>query len=736
MIISKINNLASEPKDLGIEAYVTYVETGVTQDLILKIRTEKDKDKRTELKKGLPAVIFGGVFKGNRQKSSLVEKTGYIGLDIDDLDVSELNQVRKTLENDQYSMIVNVSAGGKGFCVVVKYKVANDFSETFAAIEKYYAETYGIVLDTACKDVNRLRFISYDPDIFHNTKSKTWTKIFKEENVKKHDKIIFVKSDFDEIIKEVQTKNIDLSDDDYAKYRSLGFAISDAFGENGRDYFHIICQAGGKYKVTDTDRHYTNFCKAKGHGITISTFYHFCKEKGVSTYSEQTKTIIKQAARGKRQGTDVESIVDHLEKFEDVGIEQSKEIIEQVYNSNFNFVKAIQLSEDKNDTEIIAEFIIEEFNLKQNEITRNLEKNGVAMKTRDLNSCYIDTKIALGDTNVFRGDFDSILFSDRTPIYNPIVEFLKEHEETEIKEDLIKTLSETFEVSSKEQALYNYSFIKKWFVGMVGTALKKEVSPLSLVLCGDVQGTGKTEWYRRLLPSDLKSLYAESKLDAGKDDEILMTQKILIMDDEFGGKSKKDEKRFKEITSKQIFNLREPYGKANVDLERLATLCGTTNEIAILSDPTGNRRLLPILIKTINHKLYNSIDKDLLFVQAYREIQKGFDYSLTKKEIKLLNDSTSEFEQVDQVEELFQLYFSDDSSYGNLEYLTNTEILARIQNISNMKTGTSKRLGQILKKLGFKQLTKRINGTPKKVYEVYSINRKPVDPFPFQEPTF
>ena len=208
------------------------------------------------------------------------------------------------------------------------------------------------------------------------------------------------------------------------------------------------------------------------------------------------------------------------------------------------------------------------------------------------------------------------------------------------------------------------------------------------------------------------------------------------MDDEFGGKSKKDEKRFKEITSKQIFNLREPYGKANVDLERLATLCGTTNEMAILSDPTGNRRLLPILIKTINHKLYNSIDKDLLFVQAYREIQKGFDYSLTKEEIKLLNDSTSDFEQVDQVEELFQLYFSDDSSYGNIEYLTNTEILSRIQNISNMKIGTSKRLGQILKKLGFKQINKRINGVPKKVYEVFSVNRKPVDPFPFQEPTF
>jgi predicted P-loop ATPase len=400
------------------------------------------------------------------------------------------------------------------------------------------------------------------------------------------------------------------------------------------------------------------------------------------------------------------------------------------------FITPISISEDKNDTEIVAEFISEEFDLKQNEITRNLEKRGVAMKTRDLNSCYIDTKIALGDINVFRGDFDSILFSDRTPIYNPIIEFIKENEDAVIEEDLILKLSKTFKVDSEDEGFYNHLFVKKWFIGMVGTALKRGVSPLALVLCGDVHGTGKTEWYRRLLPNDLKSLYAESKLDAGKDDEILMTQKILIMDDEFGGKSKKDEKRFKEITSKKIFNLREPYGKANVDLERLATLCGTTNELAVLSDPTGNRRLLPILIKSINHSLYNSIDKDLLFIQAYREIEKGFDYNLTKEEIKLLNDSTSEFEQVDNLEELFQLYFSDDASYGNVEYLTNTEILSRVQNISNMKIGTSKRLGQIMKKLGFNQVRKKVNGATKRVYKVVSINKKYEDPFPHREPEF
>ncbi len=99
-----------------------------------------------------------------------------------------------------------------------------------------------------------------------------------------------------------------------------------------------------------------------------------------------------------------------------------------------------------------------------------------------------------------------------------------------------------------------------------------------LVLCGPRQGTGKTEFFRRILPPELIRYYAESKLDAGKDDEILMTQKLLIMDDEMGGKNKKEDKRLKELISKQTFSLREPYGRHNVELNRISVLCGTTND--------------------------------------------------------------------------------------------------------------------------------------------------------------
>ena len=737
MIISKINNLSAEPKDFELQSYVNFVRDGATQDTILKIRNTESKEERTKLKASLPSVVFGGVFKNKVQKANLVEKTGLIGLDIDGLDVSELNTIRKTLENDPYSIVVNVSAGGRGFCVVMKYKVTNDFTQTFAAIEKYYLEEYGIILDAACKNINRLRFISYDPDVYYSTKSRIWTQVFKEENVKKHDRIIFVKSDFDEVVKEIQTKGIDLSDDDYSKYRALGFAISDAFQESGRDYFHIICQAGTKYKQSATDKHYTNFCKANGHGITLSTFYHFCKEKGISTYSEKTKTIIKRATTLKRSGITNEGVIDNLLKFEDIEEIESKDIVEQIFNSNHNFLKAIQNDEDKNDMAIISEFIQHEFDLRQNEITRKLELGKKVITDRILNSCYVHTKIALGDVNVFRGDFDSIIYSDNTPIYNPIEVFIEENKDIEIEGDLIRELSNSIVARTDTEYKNNYLFIKKWFVGMIGTALKESVSPLSLVLTGG-QGTGKTEWFRRLLPAALKSLYAESKLDAGKDDEILMTQKILIVDDEFGGKSKQEEKRFKEITSKQIFNLREPYGRVNVDLQRLATLGGSTNDTGILNDPTGNRRLLPIFVQAIDHGFYNEIDKDKLFIQGYRLLKEGFNYNLTREEVELLNNNTDEFEQVDSLEELFLQYFTTNPEYGYIEYLTNTEILSRVQNISNMKIGSGKRLGQILKKLGVELIKKKINGTSKRVYKVYCINNKNTNtnPFEHKEPIF
>lgn len=734
MKISRIKNLNAVPEDFALSDYITYVKTGATQDLILKIRNTENKEERTNLKKSLPAVIFGGVYQNNRKSESLVESTGLIGLDIDNVDISEMNIIRKTLQNDPFTHICNVSAGGKGFAIAIKYKKTLDFKGVFLALEKYFFEKYGFVLDTSCKDQNRLRFISYDPEIFYNEKSKVWDKIIKEENTSKHERIIFVKSDFEQIIAEIQRKNIDLSDDDYTRYRAIGFAISDEFGEQGRDYFHIVCQAGSKYKSSDCDKHYNNFCKAKGHGITLATFYHYCKEHDIKTYSEETKTIIKQATRVKKGGGSVEDVVEHLEKFNGIDSETSKTVAQKIFDSTFNFEKAVIKEEGKNDTQILKEYLTENYELKRNEVTRRLENKGVILTDTSINTIYIKTKIELGDTKVLRGDFDSIIFSDFTKNYNPIKIFIDQNLQGYEPQNSISRLGATFQTKSEVQASMNQIFVKKWYIGMVGMALNFGVSPLTLVLCGG-QNSGKTEWFRRLLPDELKYLYAESKLDKEKDDEILMTQKILIMNDEFDGKTKADEKRYKEISSKNIFTIRSPYGRASEDLRRLATLGGTSNEETILNDPTGNRRILPIIAEKIFFDAYNSIDKDNLFLEAYFLLKEGYNYQLTREEIELLNDNTKQFETPDILEELFLRYF-DNERNGNKIEMTNTDILLTIQERSQLKTGAtmnSKRLGQVLKKLGYETIMKRVNGKVVRVYEVYEKITQNTNPYPHQK---
>jgi predicted P-loop ATPase len=277
-------------------------------------------------------------------------------------------------------------------------------------------------------------------------------------------------------------------------------------------------------------------------------------------------------------------------------------------------------------------------------------------------------------------------------------------------------------------------FIKKWLVSII-SSIHGVHSPLMLVLAGKTQGTGKTEWFRRLLPAELKAYYAESKLDRDKDDEILMTKKLIIMNDEMGGATQKDEKRIKELTSKDVFSLREPYGKGNVDLKRLAALCGTTNSESILSDPTGNRRILPIRVLNIDHEKYNAIDKVDLFMEAYWLYKSGFNWEVKKEDLARLNDNTDEFEKASVERELLLEYyeFVNENDQG-AEFMTTTMIKSVIETRSGLRT-SSTRLGLELNKLSARK-TKRINGTPQRGFWIREARKSVVMLTPVVLPTF
>jgi hypothetical protein len=372
-------------------------------------------------------------------------------------------------------------------------------------------------------------------------------------------------------------------------------------------------------------------------------------------------------------------------------------------------VKAV---DDKNIINQIKRFISDNYKMQRNEISRNIEIDEKPITDIDLNTVFISCK-----TNIQKATKDlvkSVIFSDYTKTYNPFYVFLKDHQTKKPYGNIDKL------IKSINTDTPNYDmFIKKWLTSLMASINGKH-SPLVLVLVGG-QNTGKTEWFRRLLPDKLKAYYAEDKLDQGKDSEILMTKKLIIMDDEMGGKSKAESKTLNRLTSSQTFSIREPYGVVSVDLNRLAMLCGTTNYDGVLSDPTGNRRMLPIRVLSVDFDLYNSINKTDLFYEVYHLYNGNQNiYNLTTEEIKLLDDSTTEFEAPSQEQDMIMKFFRIPQQFEIFEYYTSTEILSTIKMKAQINL-TTVMIGLRMKSLGFTKVSTKINGVPCYAWRVITL---------------
>jgi len=169
---------------------------------------------------------------------------------------------------------------------------------------------------------------------------------------------------------------------------------------------------------------------------------------------------------------------------------------------------------------------------------------------------------------------------------------------------------------------------------------------------------------------------------------------------------------------------REPYGRYNITLRRYALLCATTNDEYVLSDLTGNRRLLPINIQNIDIDLLKSIDKTLLFAELKVLVQNERNYILSDDNIELLNRITITNEVPQREEELVLQWLGKPDPSNEHDpscEKTNTEILQFLKQKSNLDI-SQKKLGMALKKLGYKKYTKRINGISKSVYKVVFVS--------------
>jgi predicted P-loop ATPase len=689
---------------ITFDDYLSGIKIGRWEDVVLSYRNGKIK------KELIPCVTASGTFT-QRSYKGLEQHSDIINIDIDAKDNPEIDVIslRDNLFTDPYILAGHVSVSGKGLSLYVKINGKKHY-ESYCAIEKYFANTYHIIIDSAAKDIPRLRFVSLDPELHHNKKSKKWTEYLEKEKTPPPSySHVSSSSDFDYVMQQITGRSLNIAED-YDDWVKIACSIISKFGSNGRDYFHTISSMSTKYDRAKCDKKYDLLLKSGSNKTNISTFFWYAKNAGCEIKSTRTKEIEKVAKiRAKQVGKSggyetkdqaMREAQKYLSEVAQIDGKDVEEILEQVKDLPDRELQEKTDTQEKID--IIMQ-IIKDKKLKLNEITGNIEGIDGVVTDNLVNSYYLDCLNI--DDCIKKEFFTTILFSNRVQKFDPFKEFIKKYKHLKPEgniQKLLDCLNDDMAYDDQPICDYKEIYVYKWLISIMAS-IHGTYSLMILVLTGE-QMIEKTNFFRSLLPKELRCYYGESKLDAGKDDEILMTQKLILCDDEFGGKSKQEAKKLKDLSSKQYFSIRRPYARIPEDIRRIAVLCGTSNDDDIINDPTGNRRILPLKIKSIDKEKLAEIDKTELFMEMYHEWKKiGDGWMLTKYEVEWLNKIGVKHEQDVAEFDLIQKYYTSDPL--RIYDITTTDIKVFIESVTQQKLSLYK-IGQSLRKLGYERKAK------------------------------
>jgi len=658
-------------------------------------------------KSKVKAVTASGRFDNGRKASEILRHSGYIAIDLDqEKNEQNLLDARDVLYSDDYVTAGHISLGGHGIVLFIQIDPKKHL-ESYLAIEKYLADNYKVISDPSCKDTSRLRFVSFDDQIHINPDAKKWDIFIERKSVEPRNYAhVYADRDIEFIIDQIRSRRIDLTDS-YFDWMKIGFALASEFGDAGRSYFHDISQFHPDYDYEKADKKYTNFLKSNANKVHISSLFWIAKQAGIDTRTDITKKIelaakVRKKTVGKSGGaaTPEEAKTEtykYLESIESIKPEQAKQIVDQV------FLMSEEQSDVSDDLPIDMQIInyIKSLPLKFNKITKRCEYDGEDITDRDLNSIFLNCKEIFRKGKFSKEFIGAILESDRIVAYNPFTEFLEKNSYLK-PQGVVNAAVSCFKMDGTQDNNFIAKLILKWLLSLIAS-MNGTYSLLILVLIGE-QATGKTKFFRLLLPDELRRYYAESKLDKGTDDELLLSQKLLIVDDEFGGKSKKEATKLKDLSSKDKITARKSYGRYAEDYQRYAVLAGTTNEDNILNDPTGNRRIIPVKIGYFDFDSFEKINKVELFIELYHKWKEVGDWwMLTKDEITELNKFGDQFTELSLEEDMIKTNFTKSDQKTGL-FMTVTAMIDHCEKQLSRQHLNIKRFGQLLKKMGFERM--------------------------------
>ena len=166
------------------------------------------------------------------------------------------------------------------------------YSRAYDYVSNQLRELYGVVCDPACKDVKRLRTLSYDDNAGCNLCPEVVPLPAEVMNPRPQvpknlpPLCLAEPGTYGDTYDRAAANVADLCRagvnmvDTYDDWYKIGFALAD-LGEPGRALYHQLSQMSPKYKQWETDKKFDNCLQSRNGSINIGTFFHAAQYYGL-----------------------------------------------------------------------------------------------------------------------------------------------------------------------------------------------------------------------------------------------------------------------------------------------------------------------------------------------------------------------------------------------------------------------------------------------------------------------
>ena len=296
------------------------------------------------------------------------------------------------------------------------------------------------------------------------------------------------------------------------------------------------------------------------------------------------------------------------------------------------------------------------------------------------------------------------VYSEDVPVHNPIGDYLTQLPRWDGKNHIGQLFGRLPGITTEQQG-----FLATWLLSAVAHWLQMDTlhgNECVPTLIG-AQGCGKTTFFHRLLPTELRQYYLDHLNLSNKfDKEMALTNNLLVNLDELDAIRPSQHAALKQTLSKSKVNGRPIYGCSQEDRPRFASFVATTNNPHPLTDATGSRRYICLLIPDGQY-IDNSgeIDYGQLYAQVIHEL------TVAKTPYWFSNDEVARIQQLNQnyllkkdISEMVEICFRKPKE-GEVGKLMNSKmLLEHIQHAYpsiDISHGNKVRVGQAMKTLGY-----------------------------------